>query len=231
MYCVNCGVKLADTEKSCPLCGVRVFHPDLSRPEGEGLYPPARYPDLQVSTKGVLGILTALCLLLILIPLQCDLLLTGTVTWSGYVMGAVGFLYVSFVLPYWFRRPNPVIFVPCGFAAAGVYLLHISYAVGGSWFLSFAFPVTGFLCLLVTAVVALLKYVRRGLLYILGGAFLALGAFMPLMEFFMVITFPKIQFHWWSLYPLTALALLGGTLIFLAICRPARQTMERKLFL
>jgi hypothetical protein len=35
----------------------------------------------------------------------------------------------------------------------------------------------------------------------------------------------------WSLYPLTALVLLGGMLIFLAICRPARETMERKFFL
>ncbi len=230
MYCVNCGVKLADTEKCCPLCGTGVFHPELSRPAGESLYPPSRYPK-QVSPTGVLGILTALCLLIILIPLQCDLLLNGSVTWSGYVMGAAMLLYVACVLPYWFRKPNPVVFVPCGFVAAGAYLLYISYATGGSWFLSFAFPVTGFLGLLVTAVVALMRYVRRGLLYILGGAFLTLGAFMPLMEFLLVLTFPDIQFVWWCLYPLTSLVLLGSTLIFLAICRPARQTMERKLFL
>ena len=30
---------------------------------------------------------------------------------------------------------------------------------------------------------------------------------------------------------LVALALLGGALIFLAICRPARESMERKMFL
>ena len=29
MYCVNCGVKLAPTESVCPLCGTRVYHPDL----------------------------------------------------------------------------------------------------------------------------------------------------------------------------------------------------------
>mgnify|MGYP001071229356 CR=1 FL=1 len=27
MYCVNCGVELADSETVCPLCGTRVFHP------------------------------------------------------------------------------------------------------------------------------------------------------------------------------------------------------------
>ena len=37
MYCIQCGVKLADTEKQCPLCGTVVFHPDLPRPEAEPL--------------------------------------------------------------------------------------------------------------------------------------------------------------------------------------------------
>lgn len=44
MYCVQCGVKLADTEVRCPLCGTRVFHPDIFREEGERLYPAQKYP-------------------------------------------------------------------------------------------------------------------------------------------------------------------------------------------
>ena len=231
MYCINCGVKLADTEKQCPLCGTEVFHPAITRPEGDSLYPPEKYPALQVNAAGARGIITALFLLPMLICLQCDLLLSGGISWSGYVTGALVLLYTVFVLPSWFRKPNPVIFVPCAFAAVGAFLLYINFATGGSWFLSFAFPVTGVIGLIVTAVVTLLRYVRKGMLYIIGGAFITLGAFMPLMEFLLVLTFSGIEFAWWSLYPLTALTLLGGTLIFLAICRPARETMERKLFI
>ena len=47
MYCIQCGVKLADSEKKCPLCGIRVYHPDLEQPKGEKLYPKNRYPDEQ----------------------------------------------------------------------------------------------------------------------------------------------------------------------------------------
>lgn len=231
MYCINCGVKLADSEKQCPLCLTKVYHPDISQKDANPLYPPQRYPALQVSPTGTRVILTVLFLLPLLICLQCDLLLSGGISWSGYVSGALVVLYVAVVLPSWFRKPNPVIFVPCTFAAIGAYLLYINFATAGSWFLSFAFPVTGFVALVVTAVVTLLRYVRKGMLYIIGGAFIALGAFMPLMEFLLVLTFPTIKFAWWSLYPLTALTLLGGTLIFLAICRPARETMERKLFI
>ncbi len=231
MYCVNCGVKLADSEKQCPLCGVMAFHPDIDRGEGEPLFPREQYPAPQINSRAALIVVTTLFLLPILITLLCDLQINGAVTWSGYVTGALVTGYVALVLPGWFRKPNPVIFVPCAFAAAGLYVLYIDLCTGGGWFLSFAFPVIGTVGLIVTAVVTLVKYVRRGYLYIFGGANIALGLFMPLMEFLLMITFDLPQFLSWSLYPLIALVLLGLMLIVLAISRPARETMSRKFFL
>ncbi len=230
MYCVNCGVKLADTEEKCPLCGIVCFHPELPRPSAAGLYP-SQGPAPKVNSRVAQVILATLFLLPMLICMQVDMLVNSTVTWSGYVIGALAVIYVAALLPRWFSRPNPVIFVPSGFVAVGLYLLYINFAVGGDWFLSLAFPVTGGLGLIVTAVVALLRYVRRGALYILGGAAVALGGFMLLVEFLIHITFQQTRVFAWSLYPMTALVLLGGMLIFLAICRPARQTMERKFFI
>ena len=230
MYCIKCGVKLSDHQKSCPLCATVVFHPDIM-PSGDPLYPLENHPAPQIRPRGVLIVLTTLFLLPLIITALCDLQLNDTITWSGYVIGALLVSYVIIVLPYWFRQPNPVIFVPCGFAAVGLFLLYISIATGGGWFLSFAFPVTGAIGLIVTAVVALLKYVGKGELYIFGGAIIALGAFMPLMEFLLSITFPSVGFIGWYLYPLIALCLLGGMLLFLAICKPARHSMAKKFFI
>jgi hypothetical protein len=231
MYCVNCGVKLADTEKSCPLCGTAVFHPHIQRPNTEPLYPENRMPQPQRHSRGGQIILTAMFLLPLLICLQCDLLIKGCITWSGYVAGALVLAYVVLVLPQWFRRRNPVVFCGVDFAAVGFYLWYINFATAGEWFFSFALPVTGALGLLSTTVAALLRYVPRGALYTIGGALTALGAFMPLMESLLCLTFPTIRFLGWSLYPLTALVILGGTLIFLAINRRAREKMQRKFFL
>ena len=231
MYCINCGVKLADSEKRCPLCGTVPYHPDMVRQEGQALYPQDRYPQVKVSNKTVLGAVTILMLIPIFITLICDLGIHGKITWSGFAVGGILLCYIGAVLPQWFRNPNPVIFVPCGFVAVGLYVLYIDLALHGGWFLSFAFPVVGFLGILVTAVVVLTRYTRRGELYIFGGALIALGAFLPLMEYLMVLTFNMPKFVGWSLYPLVALVLMGGTLIFLAICRPARETVQRKTFL
>lgn len=230
MFCAKCGVKLADTEKKCPLCGTRA-HPDVAQEAAQPLYPAGQNPPTQVNSKAVHVVAAVLFALPLLICLQTDLIITGAVTWSGYVAGALILSYVCLALPLWFRKPNPVIFVPCGFGAVAAYLLYIDLATGGGWFFGFALPVVAVLALIVTAVVTLMRYVPRGALYIFGGAFAALGLFMPVIGVLVNRTFFAGGFALWSLYPMTPLLLLGGLLIFLAICRPARQTMQRKFFI
>ena len=169
MYCINCGVELADSETVCPLCGTRVFHPDMPRQQGEPPFPPdpMGHPE-EVNRSGVLFILTMLAVLPIVICILCDWSVNGAILWSGYAAGGVALLYILAVLPLWFRRPNPVIFVPADFVAIGLYLLYINFATGGHWFLTFALPVTGTIGVLVTTVVTLLRYLSRGHLYILS---------------------------------------------------------------
>ena len=230
MYCVNCGVKLAESEKKCPLCGVVVFHPDFPRPNGEAPYPTGSYPSKQVNRRSVQIILTALFLLPLVITLQCDLLINRQIAWSGYVAGALVLGYTVLVLPNWFAKPNPVIFVPIDFAVLGAYLLYIDLMTAGSWVFSFGLPLVGAIGILVTTVVALTRYLRRGKLFIYGGAGIALGCLMLLTEFLIICTFSR-PFTGWSLYPLTVLVILGAMLIFLGINRSAREVMERKLFI
>lgn len=231
MYCIQCGVKLAESEKICPLCGTVPYHPDLPLGNKSPQYPRYRYPEPLENPKAVQIVMTTLSLMTILITMLTNLQLNGAVTWSGYVAGAVIIGYVALVLPFWFRRPNPVVFVPTSFVAVVVYLLYINYVTDGSWFFSLAFPLTGYVSLVVTAVVALLKYVRRGVFYILGGATIAFGLMMVLIEILICVTFSRINFVGWSFYPLIVLVLLGAMLIVLAIHRPARETMEQKFFI
>ena len=229
MYCVKCGVKLADTEKKCPLCGTAVCHPDFEPAQAQPLYPSGRLPRRSSRSRALNGAVTLLFLLPALICCYADLSPDGRADWFGYVAGALAVSYVAFALPFWFRKPNPVIFTPCGFAAAALYLLYINCVTEGDWFLRFALPVVGGLCLITCAVVTLLYYLRRGRLYILGGALMALGGMLLLTEFLLTATF-GLAFTGWSVYPLIVLALLGAFLIYCAINEAVCQTMERKLF-
>ena len=229
MYCIKCGVKLADSEKKCPLCDTAVCHPDFELSSERPLYPRDKMPKSNSGSNALNGVVIVLFLVPMLVCFFADWFLDGKLEWFGYVAGALLLSYVAFALPLWFKKPNPVIFVPCDFVGIGLYLSYINLVTNGNWFMSFAFPLVGGLCLITCTVVTLIYYLRRGKLYILGGAFMVLGVFMLLIEFLIKITF-GLHFIGWSIYPLVVLLLFGGLLIYLAINSAAREMIERKIF-
>lgn len=230
MYCVKCGVELADTEKVCPLCGTRVCHPDFVQPDAEPTFPAEKNEEVRVNRKGVLFAVMLAFAAAIAQLLICAFSFPSTSAWAGYAIGGVLLIYIIVVLPLWFKRPNPVIFVPCDYAAVLLYVLYICITLKGKWFMSFAFPVIGLNGLLVTAVVALIYYLRRGYLYIIGGALIAHGGFMVLLEFLIGITFLHDGTLRWSYFPLAACFILGMGLIVIAIVKPLRESLRKKLF-
>lgn len=229
MYCVKCGVKLADSERKCALCGTVVSHPDFNPDSANALYPTNKMPKTNSGSKALCGAIVILFLIPLFVSYLADSQTNGRLDWFGFVAGALGVAYVTVALPAWFKKPNPVIFVPCSFAAATLYLCYINLETKGDWFLNFAFPVMLGVCLLTCAVVTLVYYLKRGRLYIFGGAFIALGLFMLLVEYLMILTF-KLRFIGWSTYPLVVLVLFGGLLIYFAINSSAREAIKRKLF-
>lgn len=230
MFCIKCGVKLADSEKICPLCGTTVYHPDIVQEEGNSIYPKSKYPVQEGRNLGLPIFLTAVVLLPILVVLFCDLRFNYAITWSGIVVGALLLGYLMFVIPMWFEKSHPMVFVPCSFGAIGVYLCYLNWTLDGNWFLTFALPILGCVAAITIAVLALVRYVGKGKLFIFGGACIATGAMMLLIEYLMTITFTVIDYIGWSFYPLISFVLVGLFLIFLGICRPAREVMERKFF-
>ena len=230
MFCIKCGVELAASEAKCPLCGTVVYHPDIPREEARPTFPPNAQPKLRVNRKGALLITTAIYLMLILQLLIYDLSLFESLTWSLYASGALLLSYIIIILPAWFSKPNPVIFVPCDFAAIALYLLFIDLQSSGGWFLPLAFPMVSVFCLITTAVITLIRYVKKGYFYILGGAIIAGGGSILLLELLLNLTFPAIKFYFWSSYPLVGCLLVGLSLITIGICRPLRESLAKKFF-
>lgn len=229
MYCIKCGVKLEDTEKKCPLCNTVVFHPELKREDVRPLYPSGKFPESKPKSKAFNGVILILFFIPLLVSLISDFQGDRVLSWFWTVAGALVLGYIIIGLPLWFKNPNPVIFVPCDFAAVITYLLYINLITDGGWFLSFALPISAGAGVIVCAVVTLLYYLKKGRLYIWGGALISIGAFTLLIEFLLDITF-GISFIGWSIYPLIVFTLLGGILIYLGINSTAREIMERKLF-
>ena len=234
MYCVKCGVELQAGVETCPLCGLRVYHPDLTETPEARPYPPFAGGGERVRSGGLLLILSFLFALPIIICLLVDLKLTGRVTWSGYAVFGVLAAYIAVCLPLWFRRRNPVVFFPIAMAALLGVALYVCLKTGGRWFLPFALPVGGAVLAIIETVIVLLRYAvgerRHRVLYVLGGMSIALGGLCVLVEFLLRVSF-GIAMRWWSLYPLVVLTLMGLLLIVIAISAPLRASLHKRLFI
>lgn len=231
MYCINCGVKLEDTEKRCPLCGVAVYHPEISRPEAVPLYPPHRYPVPEAASKAAQIVITTLMAIAALTNLFIDRQINGSVSWGGIAAGGIWVAYVLVVFPFWFKKWNPSVYLGALFGSIALYLGYICRITGGSWFWSFALPVTAYIGILIYVQSILLHRWQKKAMVILGGGFFDLGLLMPLMEYLIEITFHPDGYPAWSVYPMIGLFLLGGMLIFLSVNRRAREKMEEKFFI
>lgn len=229
MYCVKCGVKLQEGIERCPLCQTPVWDP-------EGSAPPAptfsdRYPIPPKSRRyPIMAFLTALMAAVCLSSLIYCLTNYHAVSWSGFVMLACALVYFAGTFPFWFKRREPLIFVPLGFLLTAGYLLYICLYTGGSWFLPFAFPVTMLVCLLTTAAIALFRFGKRCRVLKTGIVLVVIGCSAMLIEFFQRITFGGKMFTW-SLYPVCGFSLIGLFLILCGLIPPWRAYLERKLFL
>ena len=225
MYCVKCGVELAKSEKKCPLCHTEVYYPGYEVTEEDRTYPKYEKPEA-VNPRGIYFIISFICIIAAVISFVCDLNLGGGLTWSGYVLGGIALFYIIFIRPGWFRKYNPAIFIPCNFVAIGLYLLYINYATGSRWFLTFALPITGAVTVIISSITILSYYLKKGYLYIYGGAFITAGIFCPIMEMLGHLTFGG-KYIGWGFYPLIALFLIGIMLIIIAIVKPFRESLCR----
>ena len=227
MYCVKCGVKLQEGTERCPLCDTPVWNPEQSL--GERSYPDTMPKQHRESDLAGALAMTILCTVAVMVTLTVCFKLYGRLQWGGYVIFGICLFYVIAVLPGWFRQPKGEIFVPVDHVAVAFYVLYICLKTGGHWFMSFAFPVILASCLLSTAMICLLKYVRGGRLFILGGFLLLLGGFTVLVEFFQHLSFGAEMFRW-SLYSLTGFGTAGLFLLVAGMIPGLRHNLRKRFF-
>lgn len=231
MYCIKCGIELSDGQAVCPICKTKVCHPEFPADPALATYPPRPFQSDVYNYRGLMFVITIITSILAVLPALLEWILFEKVTWSGYVTGGIILFYLLFLLPRWFQNPNPVIFTPCSFAAIAAYLLFVDLMLKGNWFITFALPVVTLLAVISTALAALLRYLRRGRLYIIGGWLISLGVFSVYLEFFIWYTFEPIKFIFWSLFPLIAFVLLGLMLITVAIVKPFKESLRRIFYM
>ncbi|MBQ9791037.1 MAG: zinc ribbon domain-containing protein [Clostridia bacterium] len=233
MYCIKCGVELSDSEEKCPLCGLAPYHPELTKNRKvKGKPYPNTVAKAQRSFKrvSIMFMVTWITAVVLFTLMLVDFSLNHDMIWSRYAMISILLFYVMVFLPQWFKRPNPVIFVSIDMVAITLFLALICIFTGGKWFFSFAMPMMIFATVISVTIVTLVKYVKKGYLFIAGGGFIALGVAMVVMEILINITFNIRNHLVWSYAPLIVMALTGLFLIVVGIVKPFRDALYKIFF-
>ncbi len=233
-YCVQCGVELAPSERDCPLCGTLVQNPrcEWSPPD---ILP---YPDTvdvkeaRIDRRYARRLVGVLLAANALITMLLDFLGGGGLTWSPYVIGAVGLLCCWFVVPLLYKFVRPYAVIVIDFAALGAFLLMIAVMTNGmGWYLRLFIP----LLLLSGITFSLVMLARRRLewpwLPRIALACLLVGLFLPGVECLIRLNAGLgIRFEW-SFYAAIPVAVLAAALLLVERNKPLKQEIRKKLFI
>lgn len=235
-YCVNCGVELAKSEKSCPLCGVEAVNPaepwkePVSRP-----YPATLERVMRGVDRQYFAVLTTL---LLAIPLSVcvvvDLLSAQALTWSSYVVGAGAVSVATVLLPVGIGAGNPWrnLLVDALSVLALLWLIDFkSTPEGLRWFLPIALPTVLALCAIM-AVLILYFRKRRNKSILVSIALMLIGAGLYACCIELILRLGQgasAAFHW-SLYALLPCVLSAGAFILINRRNKWKEAIRKRLF-
>lgn len=230
-YCVNCGVELESSLKTCPLCHTPVINPN----ELQKLTSPSPYPTekgkVDVVKRKDLGILTSI--VLIATSLSCLLLnwfvFPGS-PWSLFIIGACLVLFVL-VFPAVIYTKLPI-YISLLFdgVAIGVYLFLITYNTrNDEWFWNLALPILALTTILVEIFTLLIRSFSVSFLTISLYVF-AEAALLCLGIELLIHHYAGSALHLtWSAIVLTVCSVIIVLLITLLSIRRLRDAVGRRL--
>lgn len=232
-YCVNCGVELAESEKSCPLCGVPVQNPAKPWEEPER-HPYSRRIDRiakRADKRYFLAVASLVLLIPVLVTVLTDFLTTGTLSWSGYVAGGVMLVLVLIFLPLAFEKPRPYFIIGADTLVVCLFLLFVAMKTGSRFFVPLAMPVTvtcGVLC-----IVCALIFRKTHIGFLVKGAivFLFAGFYTVCIELFVDFYLRGVLLLNWSPYVMIPCAALALVLLILNKRVRFREELRRRFFI
>jgi len=129
-YCVNCGVKLGEQEKRCPLCNTVVINPNEYEKEQEEIYPETIEKNIRRVDNRILIFISVCFVFAAAAAVMADYIINAAVTWSLVVGGSLLMPWLMFVLPVATRVRNIRRILAANLIFLAVYLVFIDVYAG-----------------------------------------------------------------------------------------------------
>lgn len=231
-YCVHCGVKIHDAEKTCPLCGTAVLDPAEPNRAADKPYP--AHTEEQILKRSVKYLLSLASLFTLLPAALCaliDLVVTpGGLSWSVYPSAALALLFIACAVPMLAKKYRTYKSLLVDFLTISAYLFMVERLSGsGDWFFPIALPCFALSLLLTAALLMLYRAGKLNKLTLTASSFLAVGALCLFIETVVCLA-QRVAVHFvWSPYAAAPCLFLGGAFFLLNGNRAAREEFRRRV--
>jgi len=230
-YCVNCGVKLAASEKSCPLCHIEVINPAERKKQAEHPYPDNIEPlgENKFDRRGFAMLFAILLMIPALITLTINLLVNKTVSWSLITAGSLALLFVWFGLPLISKRVKFTLLLCLDIISVFAYLFLIEQITGSGsqWSLRLGLPITAAAGILIVGLQLVFVHKKVPLLTKLALILFSAGFLVFMIELF-VTGFKIVSF--WSVFVFIPCTMLGLAFLLIESRKNLKEFARRKLF-
>ena len=228
-YCVNCGVKLKQSEKVCPLCNTKVINPNNLKDKFTPAYSQAVEKHKEINKKYLCELITVVLICAAIITVLCDLIFTGNITWSIYVIVSILFLdsKLSFIL---FK--NKFIPLLIDLFATETLIYVIAYLNKGlHWFYYLVCPFIFIIWIYIVLCAFVLNKKKFNLLRRFSVAFSFISVILLTIEMCVdMFKYEKIIINW-SIYAILPITIIGLILFIISYNRKLMDEIKQRIFI
>ena len=231
-YCVQCGVRLSDDLKKCPLCQTAVNNPNLPDKNRESDQPEKVEEMIGRMDRNYLCQLTVIIAMIPALTVLLIDILDGGGAWSPYAIGALVMCWFFFAVPLVYRFSKPYPYVTLDVLALCGYLALIAAMTDGfSWYLNIALPLL--VLLGATTLLVMLVLRRLQMRKIIKGVFLLLilSAFLITLEVILDFAIWQQVCLGWSVYSSVPFVVIMLTALYVENSKPLKEEIRRRLFI
>lgn len=233
-YCVNCGVELDKSLKKCPLCGTKVYHPDLNMDDmqGEQTFPKRRGEVEKVSKKDGIIFVSVLLLTIVVTCQLLNALVYHSFWWSIPVTGVGLFLWVFFMSIVFIDLITIYGTILIDAVAVGIFIFMISLVTPDNmWFYCVALPIIATIMIFLELIVLLSRKLPFSLWIGALYFFIMVACVCLTIELVLDMYIHQTVSLSWSAIVLTVCAIISVFLILILMMSRVRHNINRRLHL
>ena len=224
-YCVHCGVELADSERSCPLCGTPVIDPSRLVSDAIPAFP-SEEDRRPINHRFAVRLISIFLVVPVLVTVFIDLFTEPGLTWSLYVLSGVLYLWSFIVVPIAWPKLSPHVHIAVAGLSTALFLLAIHIATGAAgWYLPVALPLTLFAFIAAELIALVILSKRMNVIRRSGLVIILLSALTTVVDLTLNHCIS------WSIYVAIPVVSLGLSIFGVSYSRRVCEWMRRNLFI